>query len=71
MRRVFGDRIRQLWCDALNLTPDLLNLSESELTALQNYFYANELMVRCKESAVRVTEGVWAGIEERMLKVQD
>ena len=70
MQRVFGDRIRQLWYNALNLTPDLLNLSESELTALQNYFYANELMVRCKESAVRVTEGVWAGIEERMLKVQ-
>jgi len=70
VQRVLGDRIRQLWYNALSLSPDLLNLSKSELTALQNYFYANELMVRCKESAVRVTEGVWAGIEERMLKVQ-
>ena len=70
VQRVLGDRIQQLWDEALNLDPDLLNLSEAEVTALRNYFYANELMVRCKESAVRVTEGVWAGIEERMLKVQ-
>jgi TIR domain/NACHT domain len=71
VRQAFADRIRQLWYTALNLNPDLLNLSEAELTALQNYFYANELIVRCKESAVRVTEGVWASIEERMLKVQE
>jgi len=70
VRRAFGDRIRQLWYNALNLHPDLVNLSESELTALQNYFYANELMVRCKESAVLVKKVVWSGIEERMLKVQ-
>jgi TIR domain/NACHT domain len=70
VRRAFVDRISQLWYNALNINPDLLDLSESESTALQNYFYANELIVRCKESAMRVTEGVWAGIEERMLKVQ-
>jgi len=70
VRRAFVDRIRQLWYNALNLHPDLVNLSESELTALQNYFYANELMVRCKESAVLVKKVVWSGIEERMLKVQ-
>jgi len=65
-----ADRIRQIWYNALNLTPDLLNLSKAELTALQNYLYANELMVRCKESAVLVKKVVWSGIEERMLKVQ-
>jgi hypothetical protein len=71
VRRAFADRISQLWYDALNLNPDFLNLSESESNTLKNYLYANELIVRCKESAVRVTESVWAGIEERMLKVEE
>jgi hypothetical protein len=71
MHRAFAEHIRQLWYDALNLNPDLLNLSHAEAISLQNYFYANQLMIRCKESAVRVTEGVWAGIEDRMLKVEE
>jgi TIR domain/NACHT domain len=71
VRRAFADRFRQLWCNALNLNPNLLNLSEAELTALQSHLYVNELLVRCKNSSMRVTEGVWAGIEDRMLKVQE
>ncbi|MBI4781533.1 MAG: NACHT domain-containing protein [Oscillatoriophycideae cyanobacterium NC_groundwater_1537_Pr4_S-0.65um_50_18] len=68
VRQAFVNRILQLWFEAINLDPELVKLSEEELTALQNYFYANELMVRCKEAAVRVSEKTWAGIEDRMLK---
>ncbi|HEY9640104.1 MAG TPA: NACHT domain-containing protein [Coleofasciculaceae cyanobacterium] len=67
-RRAFAERILQLWFNAFNLDPELVKLSEEETTALQNYLYANELMVRCKEAAVRVSEKAWAGIEERILK---
>lgn len=69
--RAFADRIRQLWFDALHLNPNLVKLSNEEISALNNYLYACELMVRCKESAVRVSPQVWAGIEDRMLRVID
>jgi predicted NACHT family NTPase len=69
VRQAFRDRIFHLWRDTLQLNPDFLELTAAEITTLDNYFYANELIVRCKEAAVRVTESVWTGIEERMLKV--
>lgn len=71
VRRAFADQIRQLWLDTLQLDPELLQWSEDELSILASYLYANELMVRCKEAAVRVTPQVWEGIEGRMLTVKD
>jgi hypothetical protein len=71
IQQSFRNHVSHLWYNALHLDPDFLNLTESEITALENYFYANELLIRCKESAVRVTESVWTGIEERMLKVAE
>jgi hypothetical protein len=70
-RQFYRDRIFHLWRDALRLNPDLIAFTEAELTTLENYLYALELIIRCKESAVRVTESVWTGIEERMLKVAE
>ena len=63
----FGKCIIQTWLEAFYLTPDTIDLSQSELDALDNYFYANLLMVQCKEAAVRVSKGTWQGIESRML----
>jgi hypothetical protein len=45
----------------------MIDLSESELAALDNYFYANLLMVECKKAAVKVLSETWKGIESRML----
>jgi hypothetical protein len=59
------------WCNALKLKTEWLNLSEAESNALINYFYANELMVQCKEAAVRVSPQLWDKIESRMLTVQE
>jgi hypothetical protein len=67
--QAFGDQIRKIWFDAIYLPPELTTLSEEEIIVLEKYFYINELMVRCKEAAVRVSPEVWVGIEERMLKV--
>ncbi|HHP7245358.1 MAG TPA: NACHT domain-containing protein, partial [Elainellaceae cyanobacterium] len=63
------DRIRRFWFDALPINSEILELLSAEKEALKNYFYANELMVRCKEAAVRVSPQVWEGIEERMVTV--
>ncbi|WP_416668256.1 NACHT domain-containing protein [Egbenema bharatensis] len=71
VRLAFADRISQLWFDALQLNPELVNLSRDEVESLSKYLYANELMVKCKEAAVRVTPGTWAKIEARMLKSRE
>ncbi|WP_346293850.1 NACHT domain-containing protein [Sphaerothrix gracilis] len=63
----FLEPIRKVWENAINLKPDLLQLSEQESQALNDYFYAVELMIRCKEAAVRVSPPVWEGIESRIL----
>ena len=52
----------------LHLNPAWVSSPEAE--ALASYLYANQLIVRCKEAAVRVSPQVWAGIEERMLTVR-
>ncbi len=69
VRYAFAEEIWQVWLAALHLDPEVAKLSEDEAKALENCLYINELMVRCKEAAVRVSPQVWAGIEERMLKV--
>lgn len=69
VRQAFNDRIRHTWYDALHLKPEWVTLSSVEIKALNQYFYACELMVRCQEAAVRVSPQVWQGIEERMLTV--
>ena len=43
------------------------DLSKEEFTSLENYFYANKLMIECKEAAGDgVSPETWNGIEERM-----
>ena len=65
--RVFGKKIIQTWQEAFLLTSEVVDLSKSEIEALDNYLYANLLMVECKRAAVRVSRETWSGIESRML----
>lgn len=67
----FATQLVQIWCGALHLQPEWLELSEQEATSLERYLYANLLIVQCKEAAVRVSRESWAGIEQRMLTVED
>jgi hypothetical protein len=69
VRPAFAKQILQTLCKAFRLSPELVNLSEEEAEAWKNYFYANLLIVQCKEAAVRVSPKTWAEIEERMLLV--
>ena len=69
VHRDFFKLIHQTWLQAFNLEPELLNLSKEEANALKNYFYANHLILRCKQSAVRVSPKIWEEIEDKMLRV--
>ncbi|MBM0740527.1 NACHT domain-containing protein [Phormidium sp. CLA17] len=67
----FVKQLVQIWCAALHLQPEWLELSKQEAESLEKYLSANLLMVQCKEAAVRVSRETWAGIEQRMLTVED
>ena len=71
VRRAFFQRLQQLWFDALQLDSAVAELDKAESTALATYFTAQLLMVRCQQSAVRVSPQVWAAIEVRMVTVID
>ena len=69
VRQEFVRRVYETWLNAVHLRQEWVDLSEEEAEALVNYLYANELMVRCKEAAVRVSREKWEAIEGRMLLV--
>ncbi len=71
VQRTFANCIHQAWCDALHLDPTWLDLTKAEIQSLENYLYANLLIVQCKEAAFRVSPQVWDAIESRMLTVHD
>lgn len=63
----FSKRLIQISLEAFHLTSEMVDLSESESKALDHYFYANLLMVQCKNAAVRVSRSTWSEIKSRML----
>jgi hypothetical protein len=63
----FADKIRLSWHQVLHLDSEWLDLSKTEINSFTDYLDANELIIRCKEAAVRVSPQTWAGIEARML----
>ena len=67
VRLAFGKRIIKTWLEAFHLTPEMVDLSKSELGVLDNYLYANLLMVQCKEAAVSYSKKTWSEIESQML----
>ena len=67
--RAFPDDLEKAYFDTLQLSPEFLNLSNEEVRSLENYLKANELMVKCKEAAVRVSRQTWEPIEDRMLRL--
>jgi hypothetical protein len=62
-----AQEIEKTWLDAFHLSPEMLYLSEEELDALNNYLYANRLMLGCRQEAVLVSPQIRSQIEGRML----
>ncbi len=69
VHRAFNRKILIAWNQSLHLDPEWLSLSEREVNALSDYFYVNELMIRCKEAAMWVSSQTWSAIEARILTV--
>ncbi|MCY7392912.1 MAG: histidine kinase, partial [Leptolyngbyaceae cyanobacterium CAN_BIN12] len=65
----FHMQVFHTWFSTLKLDPTWISLSTEELRKLDRYLYANWLLVRCKQAAVRVSHHTWAGIESRLLRV--
>jgi hypothetical protein len=63
----FHHILAQIWQKALHLTTELVSISEEEIKELNNYLYANLLILKCKEAAVWVSAKNWEAIESRML----
>ncbi len=62
------DRALYIWLTALQLQADLWPLSDQEIVSFSNYLYAMELIICCKDAAVRVSPQVWQGIQARILR---
>jgi hypothetical protein len=67
----FLDRFLDTWCNALHLNPEIVKLSQEEAKPLGDYLYANNLIIKCKEAAVRISPKTWEEIESRMLLVPE
>jgi len=69
VHQAFARNLIKLWLNAFHLTPELINLSDAELTEIdRQYFYVHWLILQCKQSAVRVSPQTWQNIEARMLR---
>lgn len=68
-RKAFVEQIHQTWLNALNLRREWINLSRSEVTALDQYLFANLLIVQCRRSAVWVSPQAWEAIEDKIMRV--
>ncbi|MEM1291193.1 MAG: NACHT domain-containing protein [Cyanobacteria bacterium P01_H01_bin.162] len=67
--QAWADELEVLWLDALGLDRADLTFNEEEAEALRDYLYATELLIRCKDAAVRIPKQAWAELEARLLMV--
>ena len=59
--------IHDTWISVLGITNDMLAISHEEMESYIQYLRAVDLIVECKEAAVRVTPEIWKQIEDRLL----
>ena len=71
VRQAFAEQWRETLLKGFNLTPEMVNLSEEEINALDKYLYANYLIIQCKDAALSISTQTWETIETRMLLVKN
>ena len=67
----FISAIYYLWFSELKINTDTASLSSEESERLASYCYICEMIIRCKESATRVSPVVWESIESSILTVPE
>lgn len=63
--------LTRIWLNGFDLTKEAVTLSSKEANALRDYLYITELLIRCKQSARRVSKKEWDEIEVRLLTLGD
>jgi tetratricopeptide (TPR) repeat protein len=61
--QTIGKKLVETLLSAFHLSLEMINLSKNEIDLLNNYIYANWLLIECEQSAVRRTPEVWNRIE--------
>ena len=61
------ETIPDTWLSVLDITDEMLAISDEELEDYFRYLRAVELILACKEAAGRVSPDVWQSIEDRLL----
>jgi hypothetical protein len=69
VREKFRQAINSTWLQTLHLPKELNRISAEEVEALENYLYANLLMINCKKMAIAVSTRTWEEIEARILRL--
>jgi NACHT domain len=68
VRKNFAKRLIKIFLETFHLTEEIVNLSNDEIRAVDNYLYGVRLLIECERAAVRKTPEVWSQIEERLLR---
>lgn len=66
--QICSQKLTTIWMKAFSVNLDMVNLSDAEINLVNNYLYANGLLIECERAAVRRSPEVWSKIKERMLK---
>jgi GTPase SAR1 family protein len=69
-RRKRSNQLRQKVIQMLNYNPEWDTLLPEEVANLEKYLYLNEMLIRCKQAAIKVSPRTWQRIENNMLTVQ-
>ncbi len=65
----WADELEAIWLNALGLAQSNLTFTQAEAEVWRDYLYATELLIRCKDAAVRVPKQAWADLEACLLTV--
>lgn len=64
----YANQPESIFLTAFGLTTELLRLPSKVWQPLEDYLYANELLICCKASSVGLSRTVWEALEQRLLK---
>lgn len=66
----WANELERVWLNGFALTKEMVTLTQQDAEALADYLYITELLIRCKESAVRVSKREWEEMEARLLTLR-
>ena len=69
--RQWADELEAIWLGAFDLTKEMITFSKADAEAIKHYLYLTELLIRCKDSAVRVSKTEWEALEARLLTLPE